>query len=459
MASFTMEEIKRAIGASYVQKGSFQYVDGVSTDTRTIKQNELFIALVGENFDGHKFLSTAIEKKASAVVISDEKYIEEIDNTVSVFVVRDTKKALQDLAHFHRLKFNIPVIGITGSNGKTTTKDMLTSILKTKYKVCSTQKNFNNEIGLSFTLLSMTKDTEVCVVEMGMRGLGQITELTNIASPTMGVVTNVGTSHIGILGSQENIAKAKKELIDALPSDGIAVLNGDDPFVSKMGVAFDGKIITYGLNGRYTVRGGNVSYGDKSTEYVCTCFDEAFKIKLNLLGTHNVYDALAATAAGRALGVDIGRIARALDEFSPQEQRQSLVTIDGVTYLDDSYNANPLSMKMAFISLNQMKGNNKYLVLGDMGELGKFEDKLHHEVGTEAAKYDFQGLITVGTLTKHLAEGAKEGGLPVLASCENCEEAVNVLKDIVKPGDAVLIKGSHYMNMDSIIALLKGRLN
>lgn len=307
MASFTLEEIEKAAAARLIRRGNNPFVDGVSTDTRTIRAGELFIALTGENFNGHAFVKKAVEAGAAAVMISDASYGDGLDPKVTVFLVKDTKKGLEDVAHFHRMRFHVPVIGVTGSNGKTTTKDMITAILSTRFHVTATQKNFNNEIGLSMTLLSMTGDTEVCVVEMGMRGFGQIKELCHIASPTMGVVTNVGTSHIGILGSQDNIAKAKKELIDALPADGTAILNGDDERVCAMGKGFAGRVIRYGLNGRYTVRGSDVRYEEEDTRYTCTCFDEAFKVKLHLLGVHNVYDAMAATAACRVLGVDTGK--------------------------------------------------------------------------------------------------------------------------------------------------------
>ena len=233
----------------------------------------------------------------------------------------------------------------------------------------STQKNFNNEIGLSLTLLSMTPETEACVVEMGMRGLGQIAELCRIAAPTIGVVTNVGTSHIGILGSQENIAKAKGELIESLPDKGIAILNEDDPYVIRMGDTFSGNIIGYGVNGNYTVHGSRIQYENNCTKYVCTCFDEAFKVKLNMLGIHNVYNALAATATARVLGIDVNRIQKALSEFLPGAQRQFFTEINGVTVIDDSYNANPLSMEMAFHAMRQVNGKHYFLVLGDMGEL------------------------------------------------------------------------------------------
>ncbi|WP_299144158.1 UDP-N-acetylmuramoyl-tripeptide--D-alanyl-D-alanine ligase [uncultured Dialister sp.] len=456
MASFTLEEIEKAASARLIHRGNIPFVDGVSTDTRTIREGELFIALTGENFNGHAFVKLAVEQGAAAVMISDASYGEGLDPKVSVFLVKDTKKGLEDTAHFHRMRFHVPVIGVTGSNGKTTTKDMITAILSTRFHVTATQKNFNNEIGLSMTLLSMTGDTEVCVVEMGMRGFGQIKELCDIASPTMGVVTNVGTSHIGILGSQDNIAKAKKELIDALPADGTAILNGDDERVSAMGKGFAGRVIRYGLHGRYTVRGSDVHYEEEDTRYTCTCFDEAFKVKLHLLGVHNVYDALAATAACRVLGVDTGKIQRALSDFRPAGQRQTVEIIDGITVLDDSYNANPLSMEMAFRSAKQMAGRHYFLVLGDMGELGRFEEKLHYETGLTAAKIGFDGLITVGPLSRFLAKGAEEGGIKAVHTCDTCEEAAERLKKMAGPGDVVLVKGSHYMHMETIPAILRG---
>lgn len=458
MASFTLEEIEKAAAARLIRRGNNPFVDGVSTDTRTIRAGELFIALTGENFNGHAFVKKAVEAGAAAVMISDASYGDGLDPKVTVFLVKDTKKGLEDVAHFHRMRFHVPVIGVTGSNGKTTTKDMITAILSTRFHVTATQKNFNNEIGLSMTLLSMTGDTEVCVVEMGMRGFGQIKELCHIASPTMGVVTNVGTSHIGILGSQDNIAKAKKELIDALPADGTAILNGDDERVCAMGKGFAGRVIRYGLNGRYTVRGSDVRYEEEDTRYTCTCFDEAFKVKLHLLGVHNVYDALAATAACRVLGVDTGKIQRALGDFRPAGQRQVVETIDGITVLDDSYNANPLSMEMAFRSAKQMAGKHYFLVLGDMGELGRFEEKLHYETGLTAAKIGFDGLITVGPLSRFLAKGAEEGGMRVVHTCDTCGEAAEELKKLTGPGDVVLVKGSHYMHMETIPAILRGAM-
>lgn len=458
MASFTLEEIGRATGGEILHRGQVGYVNGVSTDTRSIQTGEVFIALIGENFNGHGFLKTACDKGATAVIISEADKAEGLDEAVSVILVKNTHQALEDLAHFHRMRFQVPVIGVTGSNGKTTTKDMITALLSTRFHVCATQKNFNNEIGLSMTLLSMTEQTEVCVVEMGMRGFGQIAELCRIASPTIGVVTNVGTSHIGILGSQANIAKAKGELIEALPDTGIAVLNGDDSYVSAMGDSFSGKTMTYGLEKHASVMGQDIHYDADQTRFTCKLFDEAFKVKLNVLGPHNVYDALAAITVARILGVDSRKMQKALADFKPIGQRQTILDIHGISIMDDSYNANPLSMEMAFRSLKQLPGKHHYLVLGDMGELGAFENELHYETGKKAAALGFDGLITVGPLSHHTAKGAKEGGLSLVEVTESCEEAVKVLAQLAQPGDIVLIKGSHYMHMESIPMLLRGVL-
>ena len=458
MASFTLDEIVRATGGEILHTGGTTYVSGVSTDTRTIEAGELFLALIGENFDGHKFLKTACGKGAVAVVISQKEEAEGLDDQVSVILVKDTHQALEDLAHFHRMRFHIPVIGVTGSNGKTTTKDMITALLSTRFQVCATQKNFNNEIGLSMTLLSMTEKTEVCVVEMGMRGFGQIAELCRIASPTIGVVTNVGTSHIGILGSQENIAKAKGELIEALPGEGVAVLNGDDAFVRGMASLFSGKVMTYGMESHCTVMGKEVQYESEQTRFTCKMFDEAFKVRMNLLGPHNVYDALAAITVARLLGVDSRKMQKALADFKPIGQRQTILDIHGISIMDDSYNANPLSMEMAFRSLKQLPGKHHYLVLGDMGELGAFENELHYNTGKKAAELGFDGLITVGPLCHHLAQGAKDSGMPLIHVTASCEEAAKILGELAVPGDIVLIKGSHYMHMESIPMLLRGVL-
>lgn len=455
MASFTLEEIKRACGGRVVHNGDTQLFTGVSTDSRTLLSGELFIPLVGENFDGHTFLNSAIAKGAAAVLVSEPEQIPDIAS-ISVIQVKDTKLALERLAEFHRKRYSIPVVAVTGSNGKTTTKDMIASILKTKFKVCATPLNYNNEIGLSKTVLAIDETTDVCITEMGMRGFGQISELCSIAHPTVGVVTNVGTSHIGILGSQENIAKAKKELIDSLPGDGTAILNQDDALVKAMGETYKGKVIGYGVQGNYPIHASAITYTENGTEFICNCFDEAFKVKLSLLGEHNVYDALAAVAAARILGIPSSHIAKALSDFQTEGSRQKMMQIDGVTVIDDSYNANPLSMEMALRAVLQLKGNKKYLILGDMGELGEKAPEYHYELGEKAGHMGFDGLIAFGELSKNMAEGAAGSGVSRVENVMSCEEAVSAIKGMAKPGDIVLIKGSHSMHMERIPDIWKG---
>ncbi len=456
MAAFTLSEIIKATDGTILQQGNAESVVGVSTDTRTIGEGELFIPLIGENFDGHNFLGKAVSSGASCVLVSEAESANDLPKSVTVVRVGNTLKALEGLARFHRLRFSIPVIAVTGSNGKTTTKDMTAAIMRSTFKTCATKKNFNNEIGLSQTLLGLTEDDEVCVVEMGMRGFGQIDELCQIACPTIGIVTNVGTSHIGLLGSRENIGKAKSELIRNLPEDGIAVLNGDDDLVSRMDTLCKGKSLYYGVEHGADVKGESLVFKPDETDFVCKTEKGSFSVTLHMLGIHNVYDALAAASAGFLVGVSADRIQKTLDAFVPQSASQKLYTVRGATVLDDSYNANPLSVEMAFRALAQLPAKRRILVLGDMLELGDFSDELHYDIGKTAAKSGADILVAMGPLSRMTAKGAKDNGLATVVCCDTCEEAADYLRQHASYGDAVLIKGSHAMHMETIAGLWEG---
>lgn len=458
MATFELEEILRATGGRLLQKGTADTVSGISTDTRTIRKGELYLPLSGENFNGHAFIGNAVRAGASVIFLSDESYANEIPDTVSVISVPHTLHALEDLARFHRMRFSIPVMAVTGSSGKTTTKDMLTAILETTYTVCRTENNFNNEIGLSKTLLSLTEAHEAAVVEMGMRGLGQIAELAKTARPNIGVVTCVGTAHIGILGSRDNIAKAKGELIEALPDDGTAILNADDEYVSKMDRLFRGKSVFYGIENKKDVYASDISFEPEGTVYTCHAGDAVFPVRLRMLGIHNVYDALAATAAGLRAGVSPENIKKALETFVSQSASQRVYALGGVTVLDDSYNANPLSVEMAFRAALQLPGARRILVLGDMLELGDSEVKCHEETGRKAAELGFDALITVGALSHYTAEGARAGGMKTVTETMSPAEAADILKKETKDGDVVLIKGSHAIHLETVAELWRGDL-
>ena len=456
MAEFTIEEILQATGGRLLQKGEAAAVTGVSTDTRTLSKGALYIPLIGENFDGHAFLGKAAEAGAGVVLMSDVARSEGLPASVSAIAVPDTLQALEDLARFHRSRFDIPVVAVTGSSGKTTTKDMLTAILETTFSVCSTKKNHNNEIGLSETILSLNAGHEVLVTEMGMRGLGQIAELADVARPTMGLVTCVGTAHIGILGSQENIARAKGELIEALPKDGVAILNADDPYVSAMHSLFAGRSLYYGVETRRDVYATDISFGASGTTYTCHVGETSFPVTLRLLGIHNVYDALAATAVAVSLGVSAENIQKALEAFVSRSDSQKLLKIGEVTVLDDSYNANPLSVKMALDALTQLGGRRRFAVLGDMLELGASEKEQHYEIGKRVAALGFDRLIAVGPLSCETARGARDGGMTAVAEVSGPADAADILSRETAPGDVVLIKGSHAMHLETVVAHWRG---
>lgn len=455
MAAFTINEILEATGGDLIRPGAARSCSGVSTDTRSLREGDLFIPLAGENFDGHRFLAAAAAGGASAVLTSRRDAAEIVPEGTAVIFVGNTLTALEELARFHRLRFDIPVVAVTGSNGKTTTKDMVSAILKKKYRVCHTKKNFNNEIGLSHTLLSLTEEDQVCVTEMGMRGFGQIAELCRTALPSLGIVTNVGTSHIGILGSRENIAKAKSELIKALPKDGTAVLNEDDDFVRAMGDSFSGRVISYGVLRQKDVYAEQIKFRPEGTDFRCVIGEEAEDVHLKLFGIHNVYDALAAAAAGRFLGVPFSLIKETLEEFTPQGDSQKLRRIRGALVLDDSYNANPLSLEMAFRALLQLPGKRHILVVGDMLELGQYAEELHRSMGKKAAELGFDLMISVGGLGRLMAEEAAAGGMETVC-LSSAEEAADYLKGHCGEGDAVLIKASHAMHLDKIADLWRG---
>lgn len=456
MASFTLSEILKATNGTIFRKGHTESVSGVSTDTRTIQKGELFVPLIGENFDGHNFLETAVSAGATCVLASEIDKADALPMSVTVVHVENTLKALENLARFHRLRFSIPVIAVTGSNGKTTTKDMTAAIVSSTFHTCATKKNFNNEIGLSQTLLGLTKEDQVCVVEMGMRGFGQIDELCHIACPTIGIVTNVGTSHIGILGSRENIAKAKSELVRNLPDSGIAILNSDDEFVSRMDTLCKGKSLYFGIEHGADVKGDSLVFKSDETDYVCKTEKDSFSVSLHMLGIHNVYDALAATAAGLLVGVPVEAIQKTLNSFIPQSASQKLYEVRGAKVLDDSYNANPLSVEMAFRALSQIPAKRRILVLGDMLELGEFSDTLHYDIGRAAAKSGADILIALGPLSRMTAKGARDNGMKTVICCDDCEEAAVYLRKYAVCGDAVLIKGSHAMHMETIAGLWEG---
>ena len=455
MAMFTDAEVVLATGARILQQGRRDMLyRNVTTDTRTVGEDDLFAALKGEKFDGHDFIEQAVSDGAAGVIVEDAARLYP-DGDYTIFVVKNTRKAYQDLALFHRRRFSIPVVAVTGSAGKTSTRALIATVLEQKYNVLQTEKNFNNEIGLPRTLLQLTKEHGVCVVELGMRGLGQIKELADIAEPTVGVVTNVGKSHIELLGSQAQIAKAKGELVEALGSDGTAVLNQDDKRVAAMAGKCKGKVVGFGIINDAPVMAGTIKNSEKGLSFTCRCFDQVIDVHMAVIGTHNVYNALAAVAVGRLLGLSEHQMQKGLAEYKGVPMRQELVNIDNVVFVNDAYNANPASMKEAVDTLVTLTGGRKIAVLGGMLELGDWAEKEHEKIGTYLADKKVDILIALGDEARFMAKAAKAAGMNEVYTVTTHAEAAAVLRRIMRQGDTVLLKGSRDFAMEKILPYIE----
>lgn len=451
MAMFTIHEVEEAtegvLLAPCTQDTVFSEVD---TDTRAIADGSLFVAFKGERFDGHNFVLQALQDGAAGAVVSE---IRDEYKTVHapIFVVKNTVAAYQGLARFHRRRFAIPVIAVTGSVGKTSTRNLIATVLAQKYNVLQTEKNFNNEIGLPKTLLQLTKDHQACVVEMGMRGLGQIQALAAIAEPTIGVVTNVGKSHIELLGSQENIAKAKSELVQALDAQGTAVLNEDDAFVCPMASLCKGSVITYGTKETAAVRADDVRMDKSGLHFTCHCADKTVAVQVPVIGRHHVYNALAAMAVGQLVGLTAEQMQQGLASYKGVPLREELVHIGPYTFINDSYNANPASMSSAVHTLASLTQGRKIAVLGGMGELGDWAPKEHAAIGRLIVQEQIDILITLGDLGTYIAEAARHEGMKAVYTVQTHAEAAAKLQALLQPSDTILLKGSRTFEMEKIL--------
>lgn len=449
MARFTLDEVIKATGGTLLQKGAADDFTDVATDTRKITQGSIFVALKGERFDGNDFAASAAEKGAGCVVVSRPVEAE----GAAIVEVSDTLLAYQKLAEYHRRRFLIPVVAITGSNGKTTTKDLTAAVLGAKFNTLKTEANFNNEVGLPLTLLKLTKKHQAAVVEMGMRGLGQIAAMAAFAHPTVAIVTNVGETHMELLGSMENIAKAKAELALAAGVN-IVILNGDDVYVKKMREMARGKVLLFGCDLANDVRAENIACTSNKTEFDCIIDDKRAHMEISLSGRHNVYNALAAIAAGHALGLSLAEIKQGLKNAATTAMRLTVSHYKDYVIVNDAYNASPASMKAALEALDDISaGGRKIAVLGDMLELGEISVKAHEDVGILAGAHRLSYVITLGEMAEHIAKKAKENGISAF-SAKSHEAAAEKLKEILRDGDTVLFKGSRGMKMEKVIELI-----
>ncbi len=449
-----------------------QPISHVVVDSRQVTPGSLFVALPGEHTDGHQFVKQAFERGAIAAIthldlglpILDKSKIKNQKSKIETPVcirVENSLVGLQQLARFWRRKFKPRVVGITGSVGKSTSKELIASVLATHFRVLKNEGNLNNEIGLPLTLLQLNETHEYLVLEMGMYNLGEIALLSDFAQPHIGVVTNIGPTHLERLGTIARIVQAKSELVQALPADGVAILNYDDPLVMSMTAQTQARVLTYGLSPESDLWASDIiSLGLEGIKFTLTQNKPKSKIqniKLPLLGRHSVHTALRAALVGLAAGLDWTEIIIGLQSL-PSTAQLRLVSVAGPNHsiiLDDTYNASPASTIAALNLLNDLTAAKKIAVLGDMLELGSFEEEGHRKVGGRAAQI-VDLLITIGSRAKFIADEARACGLKPaqILELENNSSAISYLQQILSPDDVVLIKGSNSQKMNEIVSAL-----
>ncbi|PSA91173.1 UDP-N-acetylmuramoyl-tripeptide--D-alanyl-D-alanine ligase [Bacillus atrophaeus] len=429
-------------------------IQGVATDTRKLEKNQLFIPLTGENFNGHTFVGQAFENGVSAVLWNKSEPNPPQDQ--AVILVDDTLAALQELSKAYLQELGTRVIGVTGSNGKTTTKDMLHAVLQTQFRVHKTEGNFNNHIGLPLTVLSMPEDTEVAVLEMGMSGKGEIDLLTRLANPEAAVITNIGESHMQDLGSREGIAEAKLEITNGLKKDGILIYIGDEPLLNKR--SYSCRTKTFGADEGNDYQLKDVKQTEDGTHFSIKGIDKTFFIPV--LGKHNVLNAIAAFAAGIHFGITPDNAAKGLSGLKVTGMRLELLKSEsGVSIINDAYNASPTSMKAAIELIESMEGyGKKMLVLGDMLELGDLEQEFHTECGAVINPAAIDYVFTYGKLGAFIAAGAhRHFDQERVSHFNDKTELLQAVAEKAEKGDLILFKASRGMKLEEIVKdLMKG---
>jgi UDP-N-acetylmuramoyl-tripeptide--D-alanyl-D-alanine ligase len=434
----------------------------VSTDSRTVRAGELFVALPGEHFDGHQFIATALQRGAAAIMLSDMRCVapnQVIAATSAGMLVADSQGALQECALAQRRQFSGTVIAITGSNGKTTVKEMTAAVLQQCYATYKAPGNLNNHIGVPLALLQLEATHQVAVLELGMNHLGEIRRLCEIALPHIGIIANIGLAHVGYVGSIERIQQAKGELIAALDTSSIAIVNADDSRALALGRQAPGRLLTFGQGREADIRGWVRE--DRGLEGIlCTLVlhDTACEVALPVLGSHQLMNALAAAAVGVVMHVPAADIVTGLQSYHGMYGRMGVKRgQDDVTLIDDTYNASPQSMQAALQCLAHTRvAGRRLAVLGDMLELGDSAPMLHEEVGVLVAQSGVQQLITFGPLAQHIAHGAQRSGMTTacIHMTTQPEDAVALLQSLRRPGDVILLKGSRGMAMERLVHAL-----
>ena len=423
-------------------------ITAVITDSRAVTKGALFIAIKGEITDGHKYIESAVENGAAAVIVQ-----EEVEADTAVIRVDDTTKAYGDIARYYKEKYNLPTVSITGSVGKTTTKDMIYSAIAADRCAMKTQKNYNNHIGVPLTVLSIEEEHKTAVIEMGMNHFGEIDYLASIVKPDVAVITNIGMSHIANLGSQEGIFRAKMEITNYFDEHNTLIVNGDDKFLGTLkSESHQYKLVTYGVtNSENDVKAYDiVSKGLDGVECKISVGGKEYNVTVDIPGGHNVYNALAAISVAHELGIDIETAIYGIEHVELTEGRLEIVDVNGMKVIKDYYNASPDSVKSALGILSCAMEKRKAAILGDILEMGEYAKDAHADLGDEVVKNKIDLLITAGNNGKYIAERARTLGMENVHAFDTTEDAAEFAKTVLAIGDAVLIKASHGMHFEKV---------
>jgi len=454
MEMITLDQLLKAVGGKLL--GSYTDLNtpifSVDTDSRSIHEGALFIPLVGERFDGHNYIDSALE--AGGVGCLTARTLDHYRNDKFYIQVADTEKALGALAAWYKTQFDVTFIGVTGSVGKTTAKDMIASVLSTRYKVLKTEGNFNNNVGLPLTVLRLNHEHQVCVLEMGMDRFGEIDYLAGIVKPDIGIITNIGEAHIERLGSRENIFKAKCELLPHVKEDGMLALVGDDDFLPTLQGTTSIKTVFCGAGEGNEYR-AEVIGGDGISYIRCRLTTPSMdrEVSIPALGVHMIYPTLLAVAVAERFDLTEEEICLGLARFVPTRMRMNIHRrADQITILDDTYNASPQSMRAAISVLADSPGGRKVAILGDMLELGPFAPALHTGVGQYLGKVGINCLLAVGEQAEQIAQGARDAGVEEVYHCANRDEAEALLPRLIAPDTTILVKASRGMRLETLSA-------
>ena len=444
MKAFTLQEAAAALGLPQMQAQAT--LADVCTDTRKIQPGSLFVCLRGERFDGHSFASQAAQLGGAALLVDHP-----VDADVPQLVVTDTGKALLQLAGWYRRRFQLPVVGLTGSVGKTTTKEFIALVLGAKYNTLKTQGNLNNEIGVPQMLFRLEDSHTAAVIEMGMNHFGEISRLTRAVAPTVGLITNIGVSHIENLGSRAGILQAKLEILEGMAPDAPLIVNIDNDMLRTVKLG-DRPLLTFAIDDQSAdFTATDIAEQGSTTTFTVHHSTFTRPVTIPTVGIHNVYNALAAMAVGYVTGVDPAAAASALANYVPAGMRQNLVQVGGVQVIEDCYNASPDSMRAALQTLGKLPVHRRYAVLGAMLELGDYAKEAHTQVGKMAAENGIDGVLAYGADAAYIVEAAKQAGLENARLFDTKEALAQSLAQQVQPGDGVLFKGSRGMHLEDVM--------